>query len=64
MSQKPDDFRTLSLCREHHAEQHRIGEQTFAETHAIDLGQLVEEFCIFSPKAADIRRVKAERANG
>lgn len=62
MSQKPDDFRTLSLCRDHHAEQHRLGEQTFAETHRIDLEQLVAEFCIFSPKAAEIRAIKAERA--
>lgn len=64
VGQKPDDFRTLSLCRDHHAEQHRIGEQSFAAAHQIDLGQLVEEFCIFSPKSADIRRIKAERANG
>jgi hypothetical protein len=64
MGQRPDDWNTLSLCRDHHAEQHRLGEQSFAETHQIDLRQLADEFAIFSPKAVDIRRIKAERASG
>jgi len=64
MGQRPDDWHTISLCKTHHAEQHRIGEQSFAEAHRIDLRQLADEFAIFSPKAAEIRRIKAERANG
>jgi len=64
IAQKPDDWNTISLCgglAGHHAEQHRVGERTFGETHHIDLEQLVAEFCIFSPKAAEIRAIKAER---
>ena len=63
IGQKPDDFRTISLCRECHAEQHRVGERTFWQGK--DVEALVEAFCKASPKAADIRRVRAERlANG
>jgi hypothetical protein len=29
IAQKPDDFRCVPLCNEHHAEQHRVGEVTF-----------------------------------
>jgi hypothetical protein len=61
IGQKPDDWHTLSLCRDHHAEQHRLGEQTFAETHRVDLDQLAAEFCIFSPKAAEIRAIRRQR---
>lgn len=64
VSQKPDDHRTVSLCRDHHAEQHRIGEQSFWNRHGIDVEQLVQEFCIFSPKRREIEQAKAERANG
>jgi hypothetical protein len=34
---KPSDWWTISLCREHHAEQHRIGEAPFERRHKIDL---------------------------
>lgn len=62
MGQKPDDFFTVSMCRDHHAEQHRVGEQTFAATHQIDLAGLAAEFASASPKAAEIRNIKRERA--
>ena len=29
MGQKPDDWRVVPLCREHHSQQHTVGEQTF-----------------------------------
>ena len=29
MGRKPSDWFTISLCREHHAEQHTIGEASF-----------------------------------
>ena len=30
---KPSDKWTISLCQEHHGEQHRVGEKTFSEEH-------------------------------
>jgi len=61
MGRKPSDWHTISLCQEHHAEQHRIGEQSFEKRHGIDMADLAEEFCRYSPKAADIKRVQRER---
>jgi hypothetical protein len=61
MGQKPDDWHTLSLCRDHHSEQHRIGEQSFEKLHQLDMRQLADEFAIFSPKAAAIRDEKRSR---
>lgn len=59
IGQKPDDFRTVPLCREHHARQHEVGERTFWA--GVDIEGLIEAFAKASPKAADIRRVRAER---
>lgn len=67
MGQKPDDFRTVSLCKVCHVEQH-TGERSFWERYERNatwgVETLIQSFCDASPKAADIRRVKAERANG
>lgn len=64
MGQKPDDWRTVSLCRDCHQTQHR-GEMTFWTAYCAREGQtvddLIEEFCRQSPKAAEIRRIQAER---
>jgi hypothetical protein len=49
MSQKPSDAMTLSLCREHHAEQHRIGEQSFEKRHGFKMLSKAEEFYRASP---------------
>ena len=49
MSLKPSDRWTLSLCREHHAEQHRIGEGAFEERYGLDLVSLAQEFARRSP---------------
>ncbi len=46
---KPSDRWTLSLCRVHHGEQHRIGEQAFQQLHQIDLLAIAEEFARRSP---------------
>lgn len=59
IAQKPDDFRTVSLCRAHHQRQHEVGERSFWA--GIDVEALIDAFCQQSPKAAEIRRVKAER---
>lgn len=58
---KPSDWFTVACCRDHHSEQHRIGEKSFARRHGIDLHALAAEFAAASPKAADIRRERMER---
>lgn len=65
MGQKPDDWRTASLCKAHHAQQHTIGEETFWRTYRAASGQTVEQlldaFAKASPKAREIRQAKWER---
>ena len=61
MAQKPDDWHTVSLCRECHASQHHVGERTFWEAAQIDPLALAAEFAKASPKAADIASVKRMR---
>ncbi len=61
MGRKPSDWYTLSLCREHHAEQHLVGEQTFARVRGISLYDLAAEFAAKSPKASEIRAIQRER---
>lgn len=65
MGQKPDDFRTVSLCKWHHAMQHEQGERTFwgeytAAGHG-DVEDLIDAFCKASPKAREIAAVRRER---
>ena len=59
MAQKPNDWRTVSLCGECHQRQHSIGERTFWEGR--DVEALIDAFCKASPKAAEIRARKAEQ---
>jgi hypothetical protein len=59
IGQKPDDFRCVSLCRDHHDEQHRVGEITFWEGWSIEL--LIREFNNASPKRHEIEAVMRER---
>jgi hypothetical protein len=61
VGQKPDDWRTVSLCRACHAEQHRLGEQTFQKRHGIDLAEMAEQFAKASPKRQEIEAVRRER---
>ena len=46
---KPSDCWTISLCRYHHAEQHRIGETAFEKRYGIELLALAQEFARHSP---------------
>jgi hypothetical protein len=62
MGQKPDDFHTVSLCRECHHRQH-TGERTFWAKANIDPIALADEFAKASPKAREIADVKRERGN-
>lgn len=59
IAQKPDDWRTVSLCRFHHAQQHRLGERTFWE--GFDVEGLIAEFIRQSPKRHEIERIQKER---
>lgn len=61
IGQKPDDFRCVSLCRSHHAEQHREGELTFWRTRGIQVDDLIAEFNRASPKRAEIEAIRRER---
>lgn len=62
IGQKPDDWRTVSLCAFHHAQQHRVGERTFWKGIAVEA--LIAAFIKASPKRAEIERVRKERENG
>lgn len=46
---KSSDAMTISLCRDHHAESHRLGERTFNSRHGIDMMSLAYEFWVKSP---------------
>ena len=46
---KPSDRWCISLCRLHHAEQHRIGEARFETRHGICLIDIAELFARRSP---------------
>lgn len=62
ISQKPDDWRTVSLCQTHHSEQHRVGEQTFWRGR--DVEALISEFIASSPRKHQIQAEMRERASG
>lgn len=49
MGLKPSDNWTISLCADHHAEQHRIGEPEFERAHGIVMKTLAREFASASP---------------
>ena len=46
---KPSDRWAISLCRDHHREQHRIGERAFQRRYQIDLYDMALEFARRSP---------------
>lgn len=62
MGQKPDDWRAVSLCKDCHQAQHRVGEQTFWGNRKRDLGldveALIDAFCKASPKAREIAEAR------
>ena len=67
ISQKPDDFRAVSLCGPQHDShgchrgQHLIGEATFWGVLKIDPEALIEEFICASPKRREIEAIRKER---
>jgi hypothetical protein len=67
LGRKPSDYFTVSGCggpEGHHAEQHRIGEESFEAKYGLDLLALATEFAAESPKAHEIARIRRERAGG
>ena len=46
---KPSDRWAVSLCRDHHREQHQVGEAEFERKYAINLYDLACEFARRSP---------------
>lgn len=46
---KPSDRWSISLCRDHHIEQHQVGEHTFEQRYGIDLRELAMLFAERSP---------------
>lgn len=62
IGQKPDDWRTVSLCKFCHTRQHFNGEATFWEGR--DVEALIGAFIAASPKCREIEQVKKERENG
>lgn len=68
VGQKPDDWRTVSLCggvKGCHALQHQIGEVSFWSAYNLRHGQTVEqliaEFIKASPKRREIEETMRER---
>lgn len=59
MGQKPDDWRTVSLCRTCHQRQHNVGEPAF--WRGVDVEALIAEFSRRSPKAHEIAAEKRKR---
>lgn len=72
MGQKPDDWRTVSLCAECHKDganaQHIIGEpefwKRFTRETGVPVGDLIAAFIKASPKRHEIERVMKEREHG
>lgn len=63
IGQKPDDWRTVSLCSYHHNYQHVVGELTFwrDEADGQDPEKLIAAFIKASPKRFEIEQVRKER---
>jgi hypothetical protein len=49
MGHKPSDRWTVSLCKDCHARQHQVGEESFEREHRINLKELAAAFFKASP---------------
>lgn len=56
MGMKPGDDVTVSMCDDHHREQHQIGEPEFMRKYGIDLVALAKEFADTSPALRRLRK--------
>lgn len=59
IGQKPDDWRVVALCKDHHSRQHEVGEDTF--WRGLDVERLIADFIASSPKRQEIEAVQRER---
>ena len=64
MGQKPDDWNTISLCRDCHINQHRNGEVAFEAFYKFSMAEMARDFAAASPKSAEIARIRKEREGG
>src|SRR5690349_7683781 len=46
---RPSDRWCVSMCRDHHTEQHKIGEAAFEVRYEVDLTELARHFAKISP---------------
>ncbi len=60
IGQKPDDWLTVSLCRDCHRRQHEVGEPSFWRNFPV--ADAIEEFIKSSPKRAEIERKRELRS--
>ncbi len=60
MGLKPSDKWTISLCHQHHVEQHRIGECRFERRYGIDMRDIANEFAKWSPHSSKLDLPKQE----
>lgn len=62
LGQKPDDHRTVSLCRDCHSLQHNLGERSFWDDYrqakGATVNDLIDAFCKASPVAREIREAR------
>jgi hypothetical protein len=63
IAQKPDDWRTVSLCHDCHSRQHQIGEESFWTEARVQVEPLIREFIKASPKRHEIEREMKERGS-
>jgi hypothetical protein len=52
---KPSDRWIISLCADHHAEQHFVGEREFERRYGLELLALAEEFARRSPHRDELQ---------
>lgn len=62
MGRKPSDYYCVSLCRDCHDEQHRVGEQTFWRLQNVPA--IIDEFNRTSPAWREIAAHKREAERG
>jgi hypothetical protein len=61
-SLKPPDWKTISLCSIHHAQQHTIGHAAFDRMYGINSLKLAAEFAAASPDLAMRETMKQHEA--
>jgi len=61
MNQKPHDIFGVSLCRNHHVEQHSLGVDAFDRKYGTNLWALAAEFARRSPDVDMRAALKLER---